>query len=171
LTKIDLSDGLVIIQMIDKIAPPGTVEWHRVTRKVTNKYHKLENCNYAVSLGLSRTLNFSLVNVSGSDIVEGSHLYNSIKKNTLITNYLITGNLKLILSLIWQARFYQIQSMLKNINSQAGFLSKEMTEKFILNWANSKVSTVNSNGKIESFKDVSLKNRFDSFLLLFFVLF
>ena len=56
---------------------PGIVDWKRV--KTVDKMSKmaakrlqevLGNCNYAVELG--RKLNFSLVGIAGSDIMEGN---------------------------------------------------------------------------------------------------
>ena len=57
----DLADGLIIFQLYD-IIRPGIVDWKRVHTKFSKlkKFmEKLENCNYAVELGLK--LKFSLV--------------------------------------------------------------------------------------------------------------
>ena len=65
-----------VLQLMDFIKP-GIVDWKRV--KTLEKMSKmaakrlqevLGNCNYAVELG--RKLNFSLVGIAGSDIMEGN---------------------------------------------------------------------------------------------------
>ena len=89
----DLCDGLIIFQVdfifiyhyssfslscqLMDFIKPGIVDWKRV--KTLEKMSKmaakrlqevLGNCNYAVELG--RKLNFSLVGIAGSDIMEGN---------------------------------------------------------------------------------------------------
>jgi plastin-1 len=75
----DLKDGLVILKTLEKLEP-GIVSWTKANVQPTNKFKKVENCNYCVVLG--KQLKFSLVNIGGADIAE--------------------GNKKLMLSLIWQ---------------------------------------------------------------------
>lgn len=67
----DLRDGIVILQLLDKIRP-GIVDWSKVnTKKPLNKFKAVENCNYAVVLG--KSLKFSLVGIGGTDIFDGSN--------------------------------------------------------------------------------------------------
>jgi hypothetical protein len=62
----DLHDGIIILQLLDKIKP-GIVDWSKVnTKKPLNKFKEVENCNYAVVLG--KQLGFSLVGIGGQDI-------------------------------------------------------------------------------------------------------
>lgn len=61
-----------LLQLFDKIKP-GIVQWKRVNKppfkQMGGKMKKIENCNYAVELGLQ--LKFSLVGVGGQDIHDG----------------------------------------------------------------------------------------------------
>jgi len=72
---LDLQDGLIILQVMDKV-DPGCVDWNnRVTRNFSRigakaKMEKLENCNYAVELA-KKHFNFSVVGIDGNDIREG----------------------------------------------------------------------------------------------------
>jgi len=128
----DLRDGLILLQILDKIEP-GIVDWNRAnTKKPLNKFKQVENCNYAVELG--KKLKFSLVGVAGSDI----H----------------AGNKKLTLAIIWQAMRYFILNYLKRM-SKSG---REVTENDIIKWANSKVRGSGKNTQMESFKDKSLSS-------------
>ena len=58
----DLRDGLVLIQLFDKIKP-GIVDWNRVNqppyKKMGGNMQKIENSNYALELG--KQMKFSLV--------------------------------------------------------------------------------------------------------------
>jgi hypothetical protein len=133
----DLRDGLVLLQLLDKIEP-GIVDWSKVNTKAPlNKFKQVENCNYAIDLG--KKLKFSLVAIGGQDIQ--------------------TGNKKLILAIIWQAMRYYVLNFLKKI-SKGG---KEISEDDIINWANSKVK---SGRKMDSFKDKSLSDSLFIFDLL-----
>ena len=89
----DLCDGLIIFQVdfifiyhyssfslwcqLMDFIKPGIVDWKRVktlekmSRMAAKRLQEvLGNCNYAVELG--RKLNFSLVGIAGSDIMEGN---------------------------------------------------------------------------------------------------
>jgi len=126
----DLRDGLILLQILDKIEP-GIVDWNRAnTKKPLNKFKQVENCNYAVELG--KQLKFSLVGVAGSDI----H----------------AGNKKLTLAIVWQAMRYFVLNYLKHM-SKSG---REVSEADIVNWCNSKVSSAGKSSKMDGFKDKSL---------------
>jgi len=134
----DLRDGIILLQILDKIQP-GIVDWKRVnTVKPLNKFKQVENCNYAVVL--SKGLKFSLVGVAGSDIN--------------------AANKKLTLALVWQAMRFYILNYLKNVVSKGG---KEIVEDDIINWANGKVSGAGKSRKIDGFKD---KNLADSLFIM-----
>lgn len=118
---------------MDNISP-GIVNWSKVNSKPSNAYQKIENCNYCVELALS--LKFSIVGIGGNDFY--------------------TGNIKLILALIWQCMRHQILSILKNIKSRGN--NKEVTENDILQWANQKVASQDKSSSIKSFKDPILRD-------------
>jgi hypothetical protein len=66
----DLRDGIVILQLLDKIKP-GIVDWSKVnTKRPLNKFKCVENDNYAIVLG--KSLKFSLVGIGGVDLYDGS---------------------------------------------------------------------------------------------------
>lgn len=67
----DLSDGLVLLKLID-IIKPGTVDWKKVTTKFEDRkrlFQKQNNCLLAVSY--AQSIGIKLVNVSGENIREG----------------------------------------------------------------------------------------------------
>ncbi|ETV98398.1 hypothetical protein H310_09086 [Aphanomyces invadans] len=107
----DLKDGLVILHLLDK-TEPGVVSWPKANVQPTNKFKKVENCNYCVVLG--KQLKFSLVNVGGVDIAD--------------------GNKKLVLSLIWQLMRH---STIKLLSS----LGQDVHDKDIIDWANAKIQS------------------------------
>jgi len=128
----DLRDGLILLQIMDKIEP-GVVTWSKVnTKKPLNKFKQVENCNYAILIG--KQLKFSLVGVAGSDIQ--------------------AANKKLTLALVWQMMRFYVLNYLKKMAKEG----KEVTEDDILSWANQKVKGAGKNTKMDSFKDKSLSN-------------
>jgi len=128
----DLRDGIILLQILDKIQP-GIVDWSKVnTKKPLNKFKQVENCNYAITLG--KSLKFSLVGVAGSDIHD--------------------GNKKLTLAIVWQAMRYFVLNYLKRMSKNG----REITENDIVQWANQKVKSAGKNTSMESFKDKSLEN-------------
>jgi len=128
----DLRDGIVLLQILDKIEP-GVVDWSKVNRnKPLNKFKQVENCNYAVVLG--KQLKFSLVGVAGSDIQ--------------------AGNKKLTLAVVWQAMRYFVLHFLKRLAKDG----KEISEAEIINWVNQKVRGAGKSSSMEGFKDKSLSD-------------
>ena len=99
----DLYDGLIIFQLMDFIKP-GIVDWKKRVKtleqmsKIQAKRFQevLGNCNYAVELG--KKLNFVLVGIGGSDIME--------------------GNKTLTLALIWQLMRAYTLSLLSQVSLQ-----------------------------------------------------
>jgi len=128
----DLSDGLVLLQTLDKVHP-GLVDWKKVNIKtpITSKFKKVENTNYA--LALAKSLKYSLVGIQGSDITDG------IKNLTL--------------GLVWQMMRDHIIETLKSLKDN----DKDITDTDIINWANETVKRGNRTSTMSNFKDPSLK--------------
>jgi len=127
----DLRDGLILLQLFDKIEP-GCVDWKRVNQtKPLNKFKQVENCNYAVELG--KKLKMSLIATGGPDINN--------------------GNKTLTLGLVWQMMRYYILSYLKKISK-----GKPLTESDIIEWCNHKVKEGGKSSKMDSFQDKSLSD-------------
>jgi len=136
----DLRDGLILLQLLDKISP-GIVDWKRAnTKKPLSKFQQLENCNYALELG--KKLGFSLVGIGGQDI-------NS-------------GNKTLTLAIVWQCMRFYVLNYLKNM-SKGG---KEVTENDVVQWCNQKVAGSGKDGKISDFKDKRIGDSVFIFYLL-----
>ncbi|KAL9656160.1 hypothetical protein ABK040_007778 [Willaertia magna] len=108
----DIRDGVVLLKVFDKVKP-GCVNWKKVNDPPKNRYHKVENCNYCVDL--ANQFKFSTVNVGGLDICD--------------------GNKKIILGMIWQLMRRSLLDTLKQLGG-----GKEIDEKDIVQWANSKVT-------------------------------
>merc|ERR1711936_1064254 len=134
----DLCDGLIIFQLMDFIKP-GIVDWRRVkslekmSRMAAKRLQEvLANCNYAVELG--RKLNFSLVGIAGSDIME--------------------GNKTLTLALVWQLMRAYTLSLLSRLNPDG----TPIVESEILAWANKRLKEEEKEEvEIRSFQDKSIK--------------
>jgi len=125
----DLRDGIILLQLLDKVQP-GIVDWSKVnTKKPLSKFKQIENDNYAIVLG--KQLKFSLVGVGGQDIQVGNKMY--------------------ILAIVWQAMRFYILSILKRMSKDG----KEITEADVVAWCNSKVTT---GRKMNDFKDKSLSD-------------
>ncbi|KAF6144998.1 hypothetical protein GIB67_013349 [Kingdonia uniflora] len=130
----DVRNGWVLLEVLDKVSP-GSVYWKQASKPpIKMPFRKVENCNQVVRIG--KQLRFSLVNVAGSDIVQ--------------------GNKKLILAFLWQLMRFNMLQLLKNLRFHSR--GKEMTDADILNWANTKVKSTGRTSRIESFKDKSLSN-------------
>ncbi|CAI9283494.1 unnamed protein product [Lactuca saligna] len=128
----DLRNGWILLEILDKISP-GSVNWRHTTKPpIKMPFRKVENCNQAVRIG--KQLKFSLVNVSGIDIVQ--------------------GNKKLILAFLWQLMRFNMLQLLKHLRSR----SHEITDGYIQRWANRKVKSTGRTSQMESFKDKSLSN-------------
>jgi hypothetical protein len=128
----DLRDGLILLQILDKIEP-GIVDWGKVNKtKPLNKFKQVENCNYALVLG--KQLKFSLVGIGGQDIN--------------------AGNKKLTLAVVWQAMRYFVLNFLKKMSKNG----REITEQEIISWANGKVRGAGKSTSMENFKDKSLSD-------------
>jgi len=164
----DCRDGIVLLQMIDKIEP-GLVNWKKVELKEMNPFKAMGNNNYAITLCKTPLLNFSLVGIAGSDIYEA-------KK-------------KLVLALVWQLMRYHTIKFLKKIRQQLptegkvavaparpNMVATSASDDVILQWANGRITKALQNpassasdpiptqlvslipSRMTSFKDSSLKN-------------
>jgi len=136
----DLRDGIILLQLLDKIQP-GIVDWNRVNNKPPlNKFKQVENCNYAIDLG--KKIGFSLVGIGGQDVQ--------------------SGNKKLTLAIVWQAMRSYVLGYLKRI-SKGG---KEMSDDDVVRWCNDKVRSSGKSSKMDSFKDKHLSDSIYIFDLL-----
>jgi plastin-3 len=131
----DLYDGLVIFKIYDVIKA-GTVNWDKVNTKYSTltarRYQQvLENCNYAVVLG--KKLNFVLVGIAGSDIMD--------------------GNKSLTLALVWQMMRAYTLSLLAQLNPDG----TPIVESEIIAWANSKLEQGKKEISIKHFQDKANK--------------
>eukprot|EP00121_Abeoforma_whisleri_P014619 Awhi_evm1s13481 len=131
----DLRDGIVILQLFDKVYP-GIVDWkgRPVTmppfKKIGGNMKKLENCNYAIELGLGKK--FSLVGIDGKDIYDGQKM--------------------LTLAIIWQLMRQYTLEILKRLSGS----DKPITDADIVDWANQTLAAGGKDSKITSFKDKSI---------------
>jgi len=126
----DLRDGLGLIKVIDAIEGKGFVDWKKVDMNPNNKFKKVSNNNYAVDLG--HELKFSLVNIQGSNIVD--------------------GNKTLTLGFVWQLMRRHIIKILIELGG-----GKKIEENEIIHWANNKVKNAGKTTTMASFADPSLK--------------
>nr|CAG8555590.1 4086_t:CDS:10 [Entrophospora candida]CAG8612271.1 6171_t:CDS:10 [Entrophospora candida] len=130
----DLKDGLVILQAFEKLKP-GIVNWKKVNKANNNnlsRFKQVENTNYAILIGQS--LKFTLVNIQGADIVDGTKT--------------------LILGLVWQMMRLNIIQTLISL-SKGG---REITDADLVQWANETVRRGGKTTKMNSFKDSSLRS-------------
>lgn len=92
----------------------------------------MENTNYAITIG--KDLRFTLVNIQGADICDGTKT--------------------LILGLVWQMMRMNIIQTLTSL-SKGG---RDITDNDLIKWANDTVSRGGKSSKISSFKDPALRN-------------
>ena len=60
----------ILLEVLDKVYP-GSVNWKHASKPpIKMPFKKIVNCNQVVKIG--KEMRFSLVNVAGSDIVEGN---------------------------------------------------------------------------------------------------
>ncbi|KAF5796396.1 putative actinin-type actin-binding domain, calponin domain, EF-hand domain pair, fimbrin/Plastin [Helianthus annuus] len=128
----DVRNGWILLEILDKVSP-GSVNWKQTTKPpIKMPFRKVENCNQAVRIG--KRLRFSLVNIQGNDIVQ--------------------GNKKLILAYLWQLMRFNMLQLLKHLKSR----NHEITDDYILKWANRKVKSSGRTSEMESYKDKTLSN-------------
>jgi len=127
----DLTDGLILLQAIDKVFP-GLVDWKKVNKApVTSRFKKVENTNYVVVLG--KSLKFHLVGIQGADITDGSKI--------------------LTLGLVWQLMREHIIQTLNSLSNRG----KDITDADMIKWANETVARGGKSTTISSMKDSHLR--------------
>jgi len=132
----DVKDGLGLLKVIDRIEP-GLVDWKQAELQPNNKFKKVANNNYAVTLGKGKELNLSLVGIQGSDIVD--------------------GNKKLILGYVWQLMRHHTLKFVAEVQSKK-FGGKPVTDEMIIAWANDTVRQSGKDSKMAGFKDPTLSD-------------
>ncbi|XP_077586647.1 plastin-1 isoform X1 [Stigmatopora nigra] len=128
----DLCDGLVILQLYEKVNVP--VNWKKVNQPpypaLGTNMKKLENCNYAVSLG-KNVAHFSLVGIGGENLNEGSPMHT--------------------LALVWQLMTRYTLMVLSDLGD-----GERVGEQIILNWVNTTLSQTHKESQISSFRDLHI---------------
>jgi len=85
----DSKDGLVIIKILERILPPGSVDWKKAVLVPNHKLKKIQNCNYAVEV--AKNSGFKMIGVGGVDIHDGKKkmtlalVWQMVRKHTLET--------------------------------------------------------------------------------------
>ncbi|ETO25984.1 hypothetical protein RFI_11152 [Reticulomyxa filosa] len=131
--KKDLSDGVVICKILDRVMP-GCINWEKVRDKdkIRHKFDKMNNCKQAMEVAM-KDLNLKMVSAGGQDLHE--------------------GNQKIIHSLLWQIMRYQAMKTLSSLS----FGGKQVEEKDILDWCNSMLLRIDPSARhseiIQGFKD------------------
>lgn len=127
----DLQDGTILLQAFDKMHP-GIVDWKRASRRQPlNRFKQVENTNYAIMIG--QHLRYTLVNMQGADIVDGSPT--------------------LTLGLVWQMMRENVTQTMKKL-SKSG---RDITDMEMIRWANEAVQRGDKTSKVSSFKDSSFR--------------
>ncbi|KAI5809483.1 calponin homology domain-containing protein [Pyronema omphalodes] len=134
----DLQDGTLLLQAFNKVIP-GSVNMRFVNqrRKTEDdepmmRFKAVENTNYAVEIGKQHR--FSLVGIQGADITDGQRT--------------------LTLALAWQLMRRDISRTLDSLAKKVGM--QEVTDQYMLKWANEMAKKGGKNTSIKSFKDQSL---------------
>jgi len=132
----DLKDGLVLLQLFDKIQP-GIVDWKRVNKppyRMGGNIQKVENLNYCIELG--HQLKFSLVGIQGKDIYD--------------------GNKTLTLGLVWQMMRCYVLTVLEKLSGGG----RRISDGEIIQWVNDKLKSAGKSSSITGFKDPALANSY-----------
>ncbi|XP_034530655.1 plastin-1-like isoform X2 [Notolabrus celidotus] len=128
----DLIDGLIILQLYEKVNVP--VNWKKVNMPPYSylgaNMKKLENCNYAVTLGRD-VAHFSLVGIGGQNLNEGSQLHT--------------------LALLWQLMRRYTVRVLSDLGD-----GEKVRDEIIVNWVNTTLTQKRKDSQISSFKDLRI---------------
>ncbi|KAJ3448392.1 fimbrin-2 [Anaeramoeba flamelloides] len=128
----DLKDGNILAQVIEKVAPPNTVNWKKIKINCINMYEKILNCNYIVDLG--KQLNLKLRTTGGRDIYDA--------KKVMVLGY------------VWQLMRYHVMAILKKLNVLKGL---KIDDSSMVTWANTQVKNAKKSSKIRNFRDRKLR--------------
>jgi len=132
----DLRDGTILLQAYDKVIP-GSVQWRYVNKPPAHggelmRFKAVENTNYAVEIGKQNR--FSLVGIQGADITDGQRT--------------------LTLAITWQLMRRDITRTLQGLAKKLGM--SEITDAYMLKWANEMARKGGKGTSIRSFKDQSV---------------
>mmetsp|Transcript_10591 Transcript_10591/g.17971 ORF Transcript_10591/g.17971 Transcript_10591/m.17971 type:complete len:457 (-) Transcript_10591:251-1621(-) len=129
-----IRDGKVLLMVVEHLYP-GAVNWrnYKDTPKKT-VWDKVSACNYMLEVAEKNGLH--MVNVGGTDVAEGKR--------------------KLILAIIWQLRKQATFNMLRGIKLPGGN-GEDITDEYVLNWANQRVAECGKDTRIKGFKDSAFK--------------
>lgn len=131
----DLRDGVVLLQLFDKVYP-GIVDWKGRPvnmppyKRIGGNMKKLENCSYAIEIGHSKK--FSLVGIDGKDIFDGYP--------------------KLNLAVLWQLMRAYTLEILKHLSGS----NQPLADADIISWVNETLANGGKGSSIRSFKDKSI---------------
>ncbi|XP_078734568.1 plastin-3-like [Lampetra fluviatilis] len=129
----DLTDAQVIFQLYERIQ--AKVNWDKVNKapyaKLSAHMKKLENCNYAVTLG--KDSGFSLVGIAGQDLYE--------------------GNPTLTLALVWQIMRRYTLIVLEDLGD-----GQKVNDEIIIGWVNESLEEARKKSFISSFRDTSISS-------------
>jgi plastin-1 len=132
----DVRDGTILLQAYDKVIP-GSVQWRFVNKRPASggelmRFKAVENTNYAVELGKQNR--FSLVGIQGADITDGQRT--------------------LTLAITWQLMRRDITRTLQGLAQKLGMA--EITDQYMIKWANEMARKGGKGTSIRSFKDPSV---------------
>jgi len=132
----DLRNGNILLQAYEKVIPKS-VNWRYVNKapedgSELSRFKSVENTNYAVQLG--RENKFSLVGIQGADITDGQRT--------------------LTLAIVWQLMRRDVTETLKGLAKKVEM--PEITDAYMLKWANEMAKKGGKSTQIRSFKDRSL---------------
>eukprot|EP00697_Spironema_sp_BW2_P005633 gnl/Spiro4/17856_TR9505_c0_g1_i1.p1 gnl/Spiro4/17856_TR9505_c0_g1~~gnl/Spiro4/17856_TR9505_c0_g1_i1.p1 ORF type:complete len:858 (+),score=256.32 gnl/Spiro4/17856_TR9505_c0_g1_i1:100-2673(+) len=120
-----LRNGLILLKVLDHVGGPGLVNWNKVNKLPVNKFHRLENCNYAVDLCQSLGIQLGKGCTGGIDIE--------------------AGNRVATLGMVWQILRYEIISLTRRFSG--AHENAKTSDADILLWANQKVAQAAAAGQ------------------------
>ena len=134
----DLRDGILLTQILAVISGDQlSINWKKnLNLKPKNRYHKVENVNFAVKL--CQELGFNLHNIAGLDILD-------------------CKDPKLLYAILWKClRYHSLTIVSKALQIEQTTSHKDIDESQIIEWANEKCEENGCTGELESFKDSDL---------------
>ena len=113
--SVDLKDGVILLQVLDRVEP-GCVVWSRAKRNPRNAFQMIDNHNLVVET--ASKLKLQMQGVSGKNLYD--------------------GDMKYLLSLLWQLMRLECFASLRSILKGTG-KNQEVTEASVIAWAQQKV--------------------------------